>query len=256
MIGLQEKIIEDKISVIKLAYEIGIAPGTIWRWFNVEKVPKRYHEFLSKRLGIDKNYIDMVVNDIVTYTPRKLGFNKYEIRGNITVVFIYHKNEKYEVLIDTEDLHRLIEKDWRWHLVWEPTSKFFYVQTILYYYNDKNEYKSRIIYLHRFLLNEKDSKIHVDHRNHDPLNNCKDNLRSTSVSKNAQNRKGSNKNSKTGVRNVNLITKYNRSQEYWVQIMKNGKRYKWEFEIDQFDEACKFAEEKRLELFKEFAGES
>jgi hypothetical protein len=36
--------------------------------------------------------------------------------------------------------------------------------------------------------------------------------------------------------------------------MKDYKRYKWKFPLDQFDEACKFADEKRKELFGDFAG--
>ena len=82
----------------------------------------------------------------------------------------------------------------------------------------------------------------------------KENLRVVSNSKNLQHRSGANNNSKTGVRNVNLITKYKGKQEYWVQIMKNGERFKWEFGLDKFDEACIFAEEKRKELFGKYAG--
>ena len=67
-------------------------------------------------------------------------------------------------------------------------------------------------------------------------------------------RKGANSNNKTGVRNVNLVNKYGGKQVYLVQIMKNYRRYVWEFELDQFEEACEFAEKKRKELFGEYAG--
>lgn len=91
----------------------------------------------------------------------------------------------------------------------------------------------------------------VDHINHDTLDNRKCNLRITTNDKNVKNRKGANKNSKTGVRNVHWIESAN---EYWVQIMRKGISYKWTFSANQFEEACKFAEEKRKELFGEFAG--
>lgn len=96
-----------------------------------------------------------------------------------------------------------------------------------------------------------EGKTYVDHINHDTLDNRRVNLRILSGSNNSANRKGANKNSKTGVRNVNWIEK---EHCYKVQIMKNYQSYKWDFPADQFDEACKFAEEKRKELFGEFAG--
>jgi hypothetical protein len=92
---------------------------------------------------------------------------------------------------------------------------------------------------------------YVDHRDYNPLNNLKNNLRVTSNSKNNQHRKGVNSNSKSGVRNVNYIKQ---SNEYWVQLMKNGERYKWVFSVNEFDKACEFAKKKREELFGEFAG--
>jgi len=53
---------------------------------------------------------------------------------------------------------------------------------------------------------------------------------------------------------VHLINKYGGKQAYVVQLMKNGERYAWEFGLNQFKEACKFAEEKRKEIFGKFAG--
>lgn len=99
-------------------------------------------------------------------------------------------------------------------------------------------------------MNAKENE-YVDHINHDTMNNLKENLRVTTNSKNNQHRKGVNSNSSTGVRNVNYIKKNN---EYWVQFSKNYERYKWVFPANQFEEACKFAEKKRKELFGEFAG--
>jgi hypothetical protein len=95
--------------------------------------------------------------------------------------------------------------------------------------------------------------LKVDHINHDTLDNRKRNLRITTNDKNTQNRKGANSNSSTGVRNVNWG--YKRS-EYWVQFQKNGEKFKWIFPLDKFDEAVKFAEKKRKDIFGEFAGAS
>lgn len=111
------------------------------------------------------------------------------------------------------------------------------------------------MYLHIEIINPEHNKsIYVDHRNHDTLNNTKINLRKTINRKNLSHRNGANNNCKTGVRNVHLVNRYGDKQVYLVQIMKNYQRYCWEFELDQFEEACELAEEKRKELFGEFAG--
>lgn len=112
---------------------------------------------------------------------------------------------------------------------------------------------NKCIRLHKYILGIKDKscKIHVDHINHDTLDCRRFNLRVTKARDNLANRKGANKNSNTGVRNVNYIKS---CDEYWVQIMRNGKRYHWAFPSDKFEEACEFAEVKRHEIFGEYAG--
>jgi hypothetical protein len=91
--------------------------------------------------------------------------------------------------------------------------------------------------------------IHVNHKDHNTLNNRKYNLEIVPCSINSQLRDKPNTNGQTGVRNVHLVTRYGGKQEYWVQIMRNGEKFKWEFDLNQFDEACEFARQKRIELF-------
>lgn len=112
--------------------------------------------------------------------------------------------------------------------------------------------KYKIHYLHRWITNATDNE-YVDHKDHDTFNNLEENLRVTTNSKNNQNRKSANSNNTTGHRNVNWG---NNKRFYVVQFMKNGERYRWEFSLDQFQEACNFADIKRVELFGEFAGNS
>jgi hypothetical protein len=76
-------------------------------------------------------------------------------------------------------------------------------------------------------------------------------LRITDKSNNATHRKGANKNNSTGHRNVNWGTNH---EIYWVQFHKHGVRYKWEFPLDKYREACDFADLKRKEIFGDFAG--
>lgn len=111
---------------------------------------------------------------------------------------------------------------------------------------------SKIHHLHIDIMNAPEG-YSVDHVNHNTLDNRKSNLRIVKQRFNTRNRKGANSNNNTGVRNVSYIK---RSNEYWVQLMKNGIKYKWVYPADKFKEACEFAELKRNELFGDYAGNS
>ncbi len=159
----------------------------------------------------------------------------------------------FETHIDLEDLEKAKAFQRRW-----CARLFNYSDTPYaicnYYYKDENDITQHTtIPMQRFVLDVTDPKIHVDHRDNNPLNNRKYNLRQTDTSSNAQNRKGANSNNQTGVRNVNLV-RYNGKEIYRVQIMRKGERFKWDFELNEFEDACIFAELKRHELFGEFAG--
>lgn len=172
--------------------------------------------------------------------------NKYEIRGNTVAIFIKNrKGEVYECYIDLDDLDRLKESEFTWHLLWDKKNEWYYIATS-YRYGEKGNRKGGTIYLHRFIMNVTDKTYRVDHINHNTMDNRKSNLKVTTQQINLLNRKGANKNNNTGVRNVSYIEQNN---EYWVQIMKKGERYKWVFQANQFEEACQFAEIKRNELF-------
>ena len=250
MIGLQEYIINNNISVNKLAKEINIASTAIRRWFNINKVSNKYIDLLAEKFNLERSYINKIVNNINTYQPRKKGFNEYKVCGEYTEIYVIRRNgDKYTVLIDTEDLPKLIEKDYRWHINVERGMDWIYA-TAIYYEGEDGSKQQKSIKLHHFILDITDGTL-VDHRNNNTLDNRKDNLRLTNINKNTKNRKGANVNSSTGVRNVN------RSHDdniLWVQFHKDGERFKWEFPISKFDEACQFAEMKRQEIFGEFAG--
>jgi len=183
-----------------------------------------------------------------------LPFNDYKIRGNITAIFLENKEGlKLETLIDTEELDRIESMDLHWHLRYDPSTKQYYARAT----GRKSEGQKPNYYLHMVILNhdfDKDNYYVVDHINQNKLDNRKENLRLIPQYNNLSHRKGANSNNKTGVRNVNLVTRYGGKQLYLVQIMRKGEKFKWEFELDEFDEACLFAELKRKELFGEYAG--
>lgn len=145
--------------------------------------------------------------------------------------------------------------DLHWHVRYAPNTGTYYAKATRRIDGIDGKSKKSSVYLHIEIANpEHNRNIYVDHEDHDTLNNKKYNLRSTINKKNLSHRNGANENNKTGVRNVHLVNRYGGKQLYLVQIMKSGKRYKWEFPLDQFNEACVFAEQMRQELFGEFAG--
>jgi hypothetical protein len=183
------------------------------------------------------------------------GFNEWAIVDGVCQFYIINKKgEKFTVLVDKIDLDRLIEFNKHWQITWHGWD--YYATWSKYLGKIKSKsgkeyFHSKLIGLHRWIMNagEDDYVDHIDP--YKTLDNRRYNLRLTTNSKNNQNRKGANVNSSTGVRNVNLG-----ANEYLVQICKDGELHVWKFPLDQFEEACKCAEEKRKELFGEFAGNS
>ena len=156
-----------------------------------------------------------------------------------------------DVYVGNEDIDKI--KSYNWHSFWKKDIQNYYIVTTVYDDPD-NPQKCRSILLHR-LVTDAPKGTYVDHRNHNPQDNRKENLRITNNPNNSAHRKGANSNNKTGVRNVHYCKRYKDEYIYKVQIMKNGVMHCWEFALDQFDEACRFAEKMRKKLFGEFAGE-
>lgn len=178
--------------------------------------------------------------------------NEFIIEGAITKLIITRgTGEKIVVLIDTEDLTRVRKHNWS--AGWRKDKDRYYIQFIDYYYDENGVYKGKTILLHKYIMEAYGKYKQVDHEDHDSLNNLKENLRVVVAGNNSANRSGANKNSSTGVRNVHYIKS---KDKYMVQIMKDGISYKWDFELNEFEEACKFAEKKRKELFGKYAGTS
>jgi hypothetical protein len=180
-----------------------------------------------------------------------LLIEKYIIQDKFVTIYI--KNKKgiiLDVIIDLDDLD--IIKKYSWFLSWQRKIKDYYVTRQESYYDEHGHYKQKTILLHREITKAKKGQ-YVDHHNHNSRDNRKENLIVTTNAKNSANRNGANKNSSTGVRNVNWGTNHS---EYWVQFCRNNERFKWKFLLDKFNEACEFAKEKRIEIFGEFAGKS
>lgn len=142
--------------------------------------------------------------------------NNYEIRGDVTAIFI--DSPKYgmiETLISTSKLNRVKDFPNLWHLYWSVNTQSFYV-----YGNSTLNGKYTRILLHRYVTNAP-KYTHVDHVNHETLNNTDRNLRTLTLSENQQNRRGANRNSKSGVRGVVWIEK---SKKWQSSVRINGKQ--------------------------------
>jgi hypothetical protein len=123
--------------------------------------------------------------------------NDYEVRGDIVVIFLKRKDgTRLECLIDREDLEKAKSFPNAWQCGWSPGGRTFYVRG-----NTRRNGKPNSIIFHRYLL-DAPKGMHVDHINHNTLDNRRSNLRVVTPTQNGQNKKGSNKNSKSGVRNV------------------------------------------------------
>lgn len=102
------------------------------------------------------------------------------------------------------------------------------------------------IYMHRLILGVTDSKIFVDHKDHDGLNNQRSNIRVATPSENKKNVQPHGKSKYLGV-NLDRFTKKNKEYSYWrAQIFLNGKNKnlgRFNSETDaakRYDSAAKF----------------
>jgi hypothetical protein len=88
-------------------------------------------------------------------------------------------SEGYFTLVEPRDYYRIRRFKW---CVWGTGSKFYAARVMVI-----GPGKTKIMYLHRQLLNAPKGVL-VDHRNRDPLDNRRQNLRFATHSENVQNR--------------------------------------------------------------------
>jgi hypothetical protein len=88
--------------------------------------------------------------------------NSYEIRGDVTAIFVEYKGRVLETLIDTTDLEKVLSFPNKWHV--RPKQSGFYVEG----HTPRNNYKRTSLVLSRFLFDNPKGLV-VDHINHDTL---------------------------------------------------------------------------------------
>ncbi len=85
-------------------------------------------------------------------------------------------------------------------------------------------FKGKFYYIHRLIWawhgNSLEPNQQIDHIDGNSINNCIENLRPTSNKQNSENRKGAQKNSKSGEKGVSWRKD---REKWWAQICHNGK---------------------------------
>lgn len=153
-------------------------------------------------------------------------------------------NKGYKVIVDDEDFDYL--NQFRWTALVMPNSDRVYaVRT-----ERDEQYQTKNFRMHRVIMNINDRHIHVDHINHNTLDNRKFNLRICTPQENSMNARKWNK--------VKTSSKYKGvrfrkdSKKYEARIRFNNKLIILGSFKDELD-AAKAYNKKSIELFGEFA---
>lgn len=125
------------------------------KFFKTLEEAKQYRDEMAQQYDVNLTY-----------------FNKYEIRGSETVIFLNHKGKKLETVIDTEDLEK-VKKYGRWCANnTDSKSNRLYVQTSII----DEEGMQKKVYLHRVICPAPEG-MEVDHIDWNTKNQKKSNLR-------------------------------------------------------------------------------
>lgn len=166
--------------------------------------------------------------------------NEYNVLENHVEIIIRQRNGNiHKVLVSHESMEKLKEFNHKWHVYHNRNNNSYYACSTVYKgtFNGKTKYEN--VRMNRFLVEAKEGE-YVDHINHNTLDNRLENLRKLNNSDNTYHRKSANKNSSTGVRNVNLSS----DGKYVVQFCKQGKRIRLG-RFNSLDEAKKVANDFR-----------
>ncbi|GIO63557.1 HNH endonuclease [Paenibacillus cineris] len=141
--------------------------------------------------------------------------NKFEIRGDVTVIFVSSKKHGvHEFLIDTNSLKEVSEAVISWHVVVRNKGTLRYVRGK----SKESNYKNQIL-LHRLITKAPADKI-VDHINHNTLDNRISNLRVVTQAENMQNRRGAARNNRSS--RIRGVTWNKRLKKWQVQVKAGG----------------------------------
>ncbi|QSF43426.1 HNH endonuclease [Paenibacillus tianjinensis] len=176
--------------------------------------------------------------------------NDYSIKDGAAFIHVTRKNgDKFDVIIDEEDLEIIDELDFKVHVSWHRDNQQYYAEICQYLGIIEGKPRYKTLLIHR-LVTKAHKGTHVDHKNHDSLDNRKDNLRVTEANKNLKHRKTKNTNNKSGYRNVC----WEKNVKMWmVQLQIDGKNTRLGY-FDDVHEAGRYAEKMRNTYYGDFKG--
>lgn len=203
---------------------------------------KYYCDYCGKEIvGRCKKHLQRVKKHFCTREHRVLfTMNKVEYRDDYVVIFVEHKGEQHECLVDVNDYEKKIKP--------LGTKIFMYGNNYCYFSLCTKENPRKKIKLHRYLMNVVDKEdVVIDHINRNRLDNRKCNLRKSNTVLNTYNRDYSS-NSTSKVKGVS----FNKAMQKWRgQVQVNGKRIYTE-PYKSFETCVEVTEELRKQMYKEY----
>jgi|SRR5581483_328543 len=138
-------------------------------------------------------------------------------------------NKGLFAIVDEADFEELSK--WKWHAHWSASKQAYYVRRRVRIGGGKRKH----IFLHRQLMCAL-SGLDVDHKNGNPLDNRRENLRICTRSQNSYNR-GPQRDNTSGYKGV----KWNKANSRWSSnIGVNGKRVFLGYFLDKKDAAAAY----------------
>jgi hypothetical protein len=146
----------------------------------------------------------------------------------------------YVAIIDDEDYHLIKNYNWRVRISPKINIKYATATTKI----GKGEHK--IISMHRIILGLTDPLVFTDHKDHDGLNNRRNNLRTCTRSQNNQNRRPA-KNSSSQYLGVY------KSKNKWTAVINANKKVTRLGSFEDEELAAKAYDKEALKQYGEFA---
>lgn len=162
--------------------------------------------------------------------------NEYKIIGNLAIIHVACVGETYKVIVDKEDLEKLLSIRWHAH---KSNGKIVVAGHLT---------RDSTVNMPRVILNVTDRKVMVTHKNGNALDNRKENLVMLNRSQLGLVRRKPNKNNKSsGLVGVHW---HAQSEKWGAQLMVNRKKIHLGV-YDTKEEASAVVEAKRKELLGE-----
>lgn len=177
-----------------------------------------------------------------------------------------HANKRfnnYEVVADPMGAYVLVEltqgqwakcdiDDWfsiginhKWFAVYAKLIRSYYAATSM-----QCSGRIKMVQMHREILGVRDARAQVDHKNHDTLNNRRNNIRSATPTQNQQNKRKISSNT-SGYIGVNWHKNYGK----WEASIRVDRKLIRLGVFDNIEEAARMRDDGVRKYFGEFAGE-